>query len=40
MKKPPFAAVDGAGPYEKRTATGLEGVLKEIFPIESYDKKI
>src|SRR3989440_2646990 len=27
-------------PYEKRTPTGLEGVLKEIFPIESYDKKI
>ncbi len=25
---------------EKRTATGLEGVLQEIFPIESYDKKI
>ena len=25
---------------EKRTVTGLEGVLKEIFPIESYDKKI
>src|SRR5438128_1229661 len=23
---------------EKRTATGLEGVLREIFPIESYDK--
>src|SRR3954469_7369471 len=27
-------------PPEKRTPTGLEGVLKEIFPIESYDKKI
>ncbi|MDB5310322.1 MAG: rpoB [Gemmataceae bacterium] len=27
-------------PQEKRTQTGLEGVLKEIFPIESYDKKI
>src|SRR5262249_8904086 len=26
--------------WEKRTVTGLEGVLKEIFPIESYDKKI
>src|SRR3954464_4191414 len=26
--------------YEKRTISGLEGVLKEIFPIESYDKKI
>jgi DNA-directed RNA polymerase subunit beta len=27
-------------PYDKRTQTGLEGVLQEIFPIESYDKKI
>jgi DNA-directed RNA polymerase subunit beta len=27
-------------PYEKREAHGLEGVLQEIFPIESYDKKI
>ncbi|MCI0701184.1 MAG: DNA-directed RNA polymerase subunit beta, partial [Planctomycetia bacterium] len=27
-------------PYDKRTPTGLEGVLQEIFPIESYDKKI
>src|SRR5918999_693370 len=27
-------------PHAKRTPTGLEGVLKEIFPIESYDKKI
>jgi DNA-directed RNA polymerase subunit beta len=26
--------------YDKRTPTGLEGVLREIFPIESYDKKI
>ncbi len=25
---------------EERTATGLEGVLKEIFPIESYDKTL
>jgi DNA-directed RNA polymerase subunit beta len=25
---------------EKRTQTGLEGVLREIFPIESYDKTI
>src|SRR5438552_8440453 len=25
---------------EKRTPTGLEGVMQEIFPIESYDKKI
>jgi DNA-directed RNA polymerase subunit beta len=27
-------------PLEKRTQTGLEGVLREIFPIESYDKKL
>src|SRR5215203_5672196 len=27
-------------PYDRRTPTGLEGVMKEIFPIESYDKKI
>ena len=27
-------------PQDQRTQTGLEGVLKEIFPIESYDKKI
>ncbi len=27
-------------PPEKRTNTGLEGVLREIFPIESYDKKL
>jgi DNA-directed RNA polymerase subunit beta len=27
-------------PYDKRQVAGLEGVLKEIFPIESYDKKI
>ena len=26
--------------HDKRTPTGLEGVLREIFPIESYDKKI
>lgn len=26
-------------PYDKRTPTGLEGVLREIFPIEAYDKK-
>jgi len=25
---------------DKRTVSGLEGVLREIFPIESYDKKI
>jgi DNA-directed RNA polymerase subunit beta len=25
--------------WDKRTNTGLEGVLREIFPIESYDKK-
>ncbi|MFM8273612.1 MAG: DNA-directed RNA polymerase subunit beta, partial [Gemmata sp.] len=27
-------------PHDKRTHTGLEGVLQEIFPIESYDKRI
>jgi DNA-directed RNA polymerase subunit beta len=27
-------------PPEKRTPTGLEGVLREIFPVESYDKTI
>src|SRR6058998_2047483 len=27
-------------PVEKREQMGLEGVLKEIFPIESYDKKL
>src|SRR6478672_13966051 len=27
-------------PYDKRKDEGLEGVLKEIFPIESYDKKL
>ena len=27
-------------PPEKRTPTGLEGVLQEIFPIESYDKTL
>jgi DNA-directed RNA polymerase subunit beta len=27
-------------PPDKRTPTGLEGVLREIFPIESYDKTI
>ena len=26
--------------WDRRTPTGLEGVMKEIFPIESYDKKI
>ena len=25
---------------EKRTATGLEGVLREIFPIKSYDNTL
>src|ERR1700756_4674551 len=27
-------------PPEKRTATGLEGVLREIFPIKSYDNTL
>src|SRR2546425_10059014 len=27
-------------PPEKREQMGLEGVLREIFPIESYDKKL
>src|SRR5947199_128722 len=27
-------------PPEERTPTGLEGVLREIFPIESYDKTL
>src|SRR2546425_1898227 len=27
-------------PPEKRAPTGLEGVLREIFPIESYDKTL
>src|SRR5579871_4999950 len=27
-------------PPEKRTPSGLEGVLREIFPIESYDKTL
>src|SRR5437588_8352891 len=27
-------------PPEKRGSWGLEGVLREIFPIESYDKKL
>ncbi len=27
-------------PLEKRKAQGIEGVLQEIFPIESYDKKL
>src|SRR4051812_13335249 len=26
--------------HDKRTVSGLEGVLREIFPIDSYDKKI
>ena len=26
-------------PWEKRVTTGLEGVLREIFPIESYNDK-
>jgi DNA-directed RNA polymerase subunit beta len=27
-------------PWDKREPIGIEGVLREIFPIESYDKKI
>src|ERR671927_18327 len=27
-------------PPDKRTPTGLEGVLREIFPVESYDKTL
>src|SRR5438874_5076887 len=27
-------------PLEKRQQMGLEGVMQEIFPIESYDKKL
>jgi DNA-directed RNA polymerase subunit beta len=27
-------------PQDRRAVSGLEGVLREIFPIESYDKKI
>src|SRR5919106_1053453 len=27
-------------PWDRRAVSGLEGVLKEIFPIESYDKKL
>src|SRR5213080_2727429 len=27
-------------PLDQRTPTGLEGVLREIFPIESYDKTL
>src|SRR5262245_66414138 len=27
-------------PPDKRTPTGLEGVLREIFPIESYEKNL
>src|SRR4051794_37522798 len=33
-----FLQLDTA--HEKRTPTGLEGVLREIFPIESYDKTL
>ncbi len=33
-----FLQLDTAA--EKRTPTGLEGVLREIFPIESYDKTL
>jgi DNA-directed RNA polymerase subunit beta len=27
-------------PWDRRAVSGLEGVLREIFPIESYDKKL
>lgn len=27
-------------PWQKRLDQGLEGVLREIFPIESYDKSL
>ena len=30
----------GVGSTQKRKVEGLEGVLQEIFPIESYDKTI
>lgn len=33
-----FLQLDAA--LDKRTASGLEGVLQEIFPIESYDKTL
>src|SRR5688572_29485502 len=33
-----FLQLDAAD--DKRTVSGLEGVLREIFPIDSYDKKI
>ncbi|MFO0848890.1 MAG: DNA-directed RNA polymerase subunit beta [Gemmataceae bacterium] len=33
-----FLQLDAA--HDKRTVSGLEGVLREIFPIDSYDKKI
>src|SRR5271169_5296736 len=33
-----FLQLDAAS--DKRTPTGLEGVLREIFPIESYDKSL
>ncbi len=32
-----FLQLDAA--YDKRTVSGLEGVMREIFPIDSYDKR-
>ena len=34
------AFLQGEIPSEKRKDQGLEGVLQEIFPIESYDKQL
>ena len=34
------AFLQSALPPEKRKDQGVEGVLKEIFPIESYDKQL
>ncbi|HMO65260.1 MAG TPA: DNA-directed RNA polymerase subunit beta, partial [Verrucomicrobiota bacterium] len=35
-----FLQYNGGSPSQKRKNEGLEGVLQEIFPIESYDKTI
>ncbi|HMO86269.1 MAG TPA: hypothetical protein PKC18_15250, partial [Lacipirellulaceae bacterium] len=35
-----FLQYNGGAPSQKRKNEGLEGVLQEIFPIESYDKTI